>query len=318
MVKLPDLEDLRLVSEGESSDISRDLNNTEQILKRLLINIEAFKRIEIDNMRLRSSLLTNHSSLKSEFKNKLDMMSAALKEKEAAGKKIKESIQSQYKKFSETLTKVALEEKQKNDILRKRYSELYLVTKKLSNENKNLKAVLMHNEGFLKRLNEEKERFVSATKEKTSMLDLSHKKLLRTHEETKIKLSQKLQIETRKNEFLKSKYIAASEALSKLDSGYRQLQKFNEKIMTRLNYLEKLSLANQDVLRSKNESMRSAFTEKLKGMARLQLNREVEYKAKIESLSKDLANYYEDLKKSKLRYYEREKRLKEKLKEILD
>lgn len=317
MKKLPDLDNLGLVSEKESLDISKDLNNTEEILKRLLINIEAFKKIEFDNLRLRDSLLKNQSDLKSGFKKKLDAMSFAMKEKDMLTDKVKQNILSEYKSYSEKLTKAVLDERAKYNFAKKKYAELYLIAKKLAEDNKKIKLVLLTKEDVLKRLNTEKEHFAKSAREKDAALGFNFRKLVKSHELTKMKLGQKLIIEQKKNIFLKNKYLSVTEALAKIDSDYRNLQKINEKLIKKLSYLEKESLANQDILKAKTESLKRLFTEKLKEIAKLQLNKEIDYKTRIESLNKDLAKYYDELKESKLKYYVREKKLKEKLKEIL-
>jgi flagellar biosynthesis regulator FlbT len=72
------------------------------------------------------------------------------------------------------------------------------------------------------------------------------------------------------------------------------------------------------LLEKRTQLIKQEFEKKLKQIVKQQLDKEIEYKSKIDSLGQDLKRYYEGLKKSKEKYYLREKELKEKLKEILN
>ena len=82
--------------------------------------------------------------------------------------------------------------------------------------------------------------------------------------------------------------------------------------------MQKKSIANENVLSARTEMIKAFFTNRLKEMAKLQINKEIDYRARIESLSRDLTKYYEELKSSKQKYFSREKIIKEKIKEIFD
>jgi hypothetical protein len=226
MHKLPDVDDITL-------DSTKELAATEAVLKRLLSNIESFKKIEEDSIRLRNILLKNQVLLKKDFAQKLMNISAETKQKERLAK-------------------------------------------------------------------------------------IAHKSLLKETEEMKLELNKQLTIEKQKNTFLQEKLAKTVQAFKKLDDDYKKIQRLNQKSIERLIFLEKKSLANQEVLEAKTEMMTLAFEKKMGELAKQHLDKEIDYKSRIDSLNKDLAKYYAELKKSKQKYYMREKELKEKLKEFLN
>jgi hypothetical protein len=317
MQKLPDFREISISSEEVSS--SSDMAKTEEILKRLLINIEAFKKIENENIRLRKTLLENQNILKGAYKQKLEELSYAVKEKDSLKQKIKAELLSKYRSYLEKLTKETITAKEENNLLRKKYKELFILSKKTAEDNKVLKTVLQQNRELFKMEFERKLRqLTKEVKDKQLLAEASHKSLIKEHEETKIELSKKHVLEKEKNAFLVKKYDQVASLLEAREKEFKKMQLLNQKLIQRLAFLEKKSLANEEVLEARTSLISSAFEKKLKEVIKIQVDKEVDYKAKIESLTKDLAKYYNALKDSKSRYYKRERELKEKLKEFLN
>jgi hypothetical protein len=317
MKKLPDFEEIRLIPEKVPTSVNASLDSTENVLKRLLLNIEAFKKIENENTKLRDIILKNQSILKQDYKKKLDTVTYALKEKDALTGSIKKDLFQKYKRYADLLTRQTLNEREKNNLLKKKYMELILVAKKISDDNKNLRLIILHNQDILK--NEFEKRLKHLDEElkgKQLVETVSHKALIKEHEDAKLELKRLLFIEKKRKDILEKKNKDILLAMGKAFDEAKRLQSLNRKLIQRLAFLEKKSLANEQVLYAETELIKKAFENKLKEVIKLQLSKEIDYKAKIDSLSKDLAKYYEELKTSKVKYYNREKDIKEKIKAI--
>src|SRR3989344_1198828 len=114
MHELPKIEELERATANQSVSAIKDLENTENILKRLFLNIEAFKKIEQENLKLRDVLLKNHSELSSNYKNKIRRLTSALEDKELIAKNSHMSLLKQHEEIKLELNKRLAIEKQKN------------------------------------------------------------------------------------------------------------------------------------------------------------------------------------------------------------
>ena len=72
MSDLPNLDDIETISETVEFGVESHLDNTENVLKRLMINIQAFKKIEQENNKLKQMILENQKLIKQDFKEKLE------------------------------------------------------------------------------------------------------------------------------------------------------------------------------------------------------------------------------------------------------
>ncbi len=284
-----------------------------------MINIQAFKKIEQENNKLKQMILENQKLIKQDFKKKLEEISQSSKEKEDVVKKNQQVLVKQFKVFIEKLNRKIIREIEKNNLLRKKYYEIYQISKKLYQDNTKIKITLLKNNDVLKK------RFEGKFKEiKTSLVDKQkttetrHKTLLKKHEEIKLELNKKIVLEKSRNVTLEKKYKELISASEKILQDNKKLQTMNKKMLSALSFFEKRSVANQKVLEDQAKLIQQGFENKLKKITKLQLSKEIEYKTKIGSLTNDLKKYYDELRKSKQKYYKREKELKEKLKEILD
>ena len=203
--------------------------------------------------------------------------------------------------------------------MRKKYYELYTIARKLYYDNRKIKITLLKNNSVLRKKFENKFKEIkSSLVDKQKISEDHHKTLLKKHEELKLELNKKLILEKSRNTVLEKKYNELVKASEKILEDNKRLQTMNKKMLNALSYFEKRSVANQKVLEDQAKLIRQDFENKLKKFAKIQLSKEIEYKTKIDSLTKDLEKYYDELRKSKQKYYLREKQLKEKLKEILD
>jgi hypothetical protein len=315
MPELPDIEEIEF-SDGSVTD---SLQSTESVLKRLLINLNAFKKIEDENKKLKVVLLKNQELLKKNFKKKLEELNANLKAKEQLAAKVQNNILQQYKIFTDKLSRKLDREQTKNKFLVKKYNELFSTATRIDEENKKMKLVLKkHKEITDKQFQKKIKDLLNKFEENKKIDQYNHKSLLKQHEEVKLELSKQLKVEKTRTEVLDRKYKEMMLAFKNLHKNNLELQEMNKKILKKLFFLARKSVANENVLEKKNEIVKQNFENKLKDVIKQQLNKEIEYKAKIDALNSDLRKYYDELLKSKKRYYSREKELKEKLKEILN
>lgn len=294
------------------------LMNTEAILKKLLINIEAFKKIEQENNELKKQLIANQNLLKFDYKRKFSELNKLLKEKEDIKEKVKTELLLKYRSYLEKITKEFLRLKQENVLLKKKYFDIYELVKKTNEENKKLRIVLINNRN-LARIEFEKKLFkiLKEHKDNKTLLEAKHKSILKEYETHKLELKEKYEIEKQKNISLYEKYEKLRTLFEKREAEFKKIILLNKKLLKRVEYLEKNSLGNENVLKARTELIKKAFEDKLKEVVKENLGKEIEYKAKINSLMEDLTKYYEELKQSKLKYYKREKEIKEKLKELI-
>ena len=153
--------------------------------------------------------------------------------------------------------------------------------------------------------------------EREKISDEKHRSLLKNHEEMKLELGKKLQKEKERADILAKKYEDLLEASKNVVEEKEKIERMNKRIVQKFALAEKNSLANKEELKKRTDQIREEFENKLKLIAKQQVDKEIEYRAKIESVTEDLKRYYEELKKYKELYYKREKELKEKFKEIL-
>jgi hypothetical protein len=235
MLKLPNIKELEIISEKRASSVNRNLATTESILKRLLINIEAFKKIELENKKLRHEILVNQTILKKDFNEKLKVLSSSFKEKEDLTKENLKKLLREFKLFIDKLNKKIVRETEKNKFLRKKYLSLYNLAERLDKENKKLKFVLLKKDLFLKQnLNKNLKYLDKTIKNKQKIIETRHKSLLKQHEEIKLELNKRLTVEKNKNELLSKKYENLLMRLKEIQKDNLKLQKFNKKILQRL------------------------------------------------------------------------------------
>jgi hypothetical protein len=293
-------------------------DNREGILKRLLSNIEAFKRIEKENRALQAALLKKEAYKRDDSSRRLLQEAVNAGKREAQTKKLAKDAIDRLMKANEFLGKELALERKRNAFLSKKYLELSTMAKQLNYDNKLMKAFLMKTNSQKEKVSQRLANITEKLEEKHALVKISYKNLLREHELTKLDTEKNILIEKKKNEFLEKKYTGLVEAFERAKNDYSRTRKMNEALIQKLKILQEKSLANEKVLSARTEMIKVFFENKLKEMAKLQINKEIDYRARIESLSRDMVKYYNELKSSKQKYFTREKEIKEKIKEIFD
>jgi hypothetical protein len=294
------------------------IDTTEEILKRLLVNIEAFKRIEKDNERLQTLLLKNEARNRTEYSKKIIQDAVESKKREVTTKNLAKEAIEKFRKANDFLGKELFLERKKNSYLSKKYLELSTIAKRLHYDNKIMKSFLTKNSIEKNRANQRMLDITKKLEEKHELVKISYKGLMKEHELTKLDMEKKLLLEQKKNEFLEKKYIGLVNAYEASKNEYNRARKMNEALIQKLGIMQKKSLANEKVLSARTEMIKVFFENKLKELAKSQIDKEIDYKARIESMSRDLVKYYNELKSSKQKYFIREKEIKEKIKLIFD
>ena len=95
-----------------------------------------------------------------------------------------------------------------------------------------------------------------------------------------------------------------------------ELMQINKKLILKIDHINHTSIGNKRILDLKLNSMRKELENKLRDITKQHIDKEIESKATIESLKKDLSRYYSELKILKEKYYKRELELKEKIKQL--
>ncbi len=294
------------------------LDNTEEILKRLLINIEAFKRLERNNQKLQQILLSEEAAKKADYRIRVEQAVAEAGKKESETKKVAKEAIDKFRKANEFLVRELETVQRKNSFLSKKYIELSNLAKKLNYDNKLMKSVLMKNNSEKNTMNEKVLFFTKKLEEKHELSKLSYKNLVKEHELSRLELERKFSVEKKRADFHDNREKALIDAFDKAKNDYNRSRKINEALLPKILMLQKESLANEKVLNARTELIKNFFEKKLKELAKTHIDKEIDYKTRIESMSKDLAKYYEELKNSKQKYFMREKEIREKIKKIFD
>jgi hypothetical protein len=331
MAKLPEFEEL----------IIRDNNvsTSKNVLKALVVNIGALKNLEKENEKLKVLLLSNQTLLKEEFSKNLAALSGSLKEKEEETEKKQKEIVRRYQEINLALNGKLSQERKNNTALLAKYTNLFSASRKLYLEKKKTEEFnrkLLEKISFFEKKNNQIDLLVknkaeelksdlqikfetvlSGLREKHRTLKIAHKKLAREYEAVKLEYTKKLLITTKKNEFFEKKYTSLRAVSEKIKKDNISLEESNKKVTKRLSLLEKKEKTDLYAYERLSEMNGENANTKVKNLAMMHVNKEIEYKAKIVALTLDLKKYYSELKDLKQRYYSREKELKEKINELL-
>jgi hypothetical protein len=262
-------------------------------------------------------ILENQKMLKTDFKRKLQELAVSQQEKQDLTRKNQEKMMRQFKTFIDKQNKKIIREVEKNNLLKREYLSLYTNAKKIDHENKKLKFIFAKNNDFLKQQFKEKILNLDKNvKREQKLIQNKHKSLLREHEEFKLELNKRLIAEKSRRTGLEKKYSDLILSSKDLIEDNRKLHEVNKKLIHMFSMLKEKSLAKENLLEHRTKLIKKDFESKLSKLTKSQLDKEIEYKTKIDSLREDLSKYYTRLKKTKKEYYKREKELKEKFKEI--
>jgi len=312
------------------------IQQTEKALKSLLSNISHLRTLEEDNKKLKEILSKDRDVLNKRYKDKISLLVDTFKKKNLTSKIKYEKILEEFRKINFILHNSLIHEKKKRSDLIDNYKKLIHVTQKLYGDREDMKIKnkeLLDKLQFLKEKGIEKavydrtkeleegfaEKLIQIEKKlenKKKILRHTKEKILKKHEETKFDMIKELELLKKKNAFLQNKHSELTEIFEKTVRKKRDVENINKKIISKVREMERNSISNEDQLEKAIEKFRTEFEEKLEELTKEQLDKEIEYKAKIDSLTRDLKRYHLELSEYKKKYYEREKKLKEKIKEL--
>ncbi|MBN2367624.1 hypothetical protein JXC34_01295 [Candidatus Woesearchaeota archaeon] len=333
--ELPKLDDLEF-SRQSNNTINSSLSRAEDILKELQSNIQDYKILEKDNLKLKSSLQRSRK-LQKEFEERMLALAYTFSEKHKESEDKYKKLLKKYIGLNVVLNKNLSKEKKKATSLAEDCQKLMAFSKKVYDDKKRVEEL---NKSILEKLSEWKiktveeqirkrnlalkqeieDRFRNISekiKEKEKLYDSRQKSILKQHEEMKLDLNKKVLEEKERADLMAHRYDELSEVSKRVLEEKNRLEKMNRSIVKKIALAEKGSIANKEELDRRTEMIKREFEEKLKEIAKQQIEQEIEYRAKIESLTKDLKKYYEELKEYKGKYFEREKEIKEKFEELL-
>lgn len=302
---------MNLPNPNEIEFIVKNQNNHNNIvLEKILSNVKSIKQIEKENIELKKGFVENQQHINNK---KIDDLIEILNHKELKFREFHKNILEDYKKFKENTDKLIVSEKEKNNLILKKYKELILYVQKIKQENNYLKSTSLKTKFLLKK---DFEKRINKILDEHEIYKNTHKNIVKEHEEFKLDLKKQREIEREKSEFLAKKNHELLSMNEEIEKKNNDLVEINKRLLLKINQLNHTSIGNKKILDSKIESMRKELEDKLRDLTKQHLDKEIEYRAIIGSLKKDLSRYYSELNILKEKYFKREKELKEKIKLI--
>ncbi|MBT3721058.1 hypothetical protein HN789_07480 [archaeon] len=303
-MKLPEYDKLEFITSNP--------NNNQALLSKIYKNIKSIKRIEQENLDLKKHLIEHKTNLN---EKKFQDLINILNHKEKKFQEFHKKIILDYNTFKQGINHLLILEKQKYKKLESKHTELLIFTKKIKDENKNIKEQHIRIKYGLKK---DFEKRVNKLLDEHKLKQRSHKNILKEVETFKLDKNKQTEILKDKVMFLarKNNDLRVTNVDSIKDN--QKLKALNNKLVFKINELNSRSLGNKHVLEKKVQVLRSELENKLREITKQHISKEIEYKSKIDSLQKDLSRYYSELKSVKLKYVKREKELKEKISNLLN
>ncbi len=302
-MKLPDLEETEIIVDSPN-------NSNNKLLSQILNNVESIKNIEKENAELKKRLLENRDKIN---ERKVEELIKVLNYKEKKYKEFHNNILEHYEKVKKNTNKTIKLEKHRYETLEKKYKELLIYANKIKQEKDYLKTTSIKTKFLMKKNFEKKIKKILGEYE---LHKKTHKDIIREHEDFKINMKNQHMLQIKKSEFLAKKNSELIEMNKELEKEKLRFMETNKKLLFKLNEINKSSIGNKKVLNNKIESMRKELEEKLKDLTKQHLDKEIEYRATIDSLKKDLSKYYSELRNLREKYNRREKELRGKIKQF--
>jgi len=301
----------------KAEDKTGTLSSTEHILKRLLINVEAFKKIEQENKLLQKELVENQELIKSRYYDDLQSIKEKEKKRQDLFKENYLSLVKRFKAFTDKLNNKIEKEHYFSEQLIKRHKQIILLNKRLFLENKKLKYILKKNDNELKnKVGSKFKEIAGHIKSREEEHNKRHTTLIESYEKDKLEIVNKYEIEKKRTTFLQNKLDLSEEEKERFLSENNELRRVLKESYEKIKTYEKNSITNKEKLEERTSAVKDAFNKKLEEITKEYLDKEIEYRAEIDSLKKDLAKYYEDLKDFKEKYRLREQRLKDSIEKM--
>lgn len=277
------------------------------LLNQVLRNLDSIKKLENDNKKLQELILKSQDS--KILKKKVDDLLYLLGEKDKNLRIIEEKIKNEHGRIIFELKKRYDDEKEANSRLQKKI----LLLSKYVNENKRLKVYISKLQFIMKK---EYEKKLNDLNDGFLIYKEKHKSILKDAEEHKLGFRKNLEIERKRNEELAEINRSLYSRIKELESKNEKLTEMNKKIFYDYTAIKEVRSNKEKEIEERKKSVETSAKNKVNEIAKEFLEKEIEYRARIESLNNDLKSYIEQLNDIKSKYYRREKELKEKFKEL--
>ncbi|MCM2324903.1 MAG: hypothetical protein NDI94_00425, partial [Candidatus Woesearchaeota archaeon] len=274
----------------------------------ILNNYEEIKKLEQDNKKLKAMILKAQDS--AVLKNKINDLIHLLDEKDLQFTRLQEKIRIDYGKVISILTKKLDYEREKN----KRMPFFENQIEALKKENKALRMQELRTQFLLKKSFQKK---LLEVNNNYKIHTEKHRLTIKEFEELKLENKKNIEIEKQRNLAIIARNKNLNEMVMKAEEDNKRLRELTIQQSRKIEDMHKFTLANKNVLNQKISEIKQEAENKVKKIAKEFLDREIEYKTRIESLNKDLGRYLHELKEVKEKYYQRELELKEKFRNIL-
>jgi hypothetical protein len=282
---------------------------SDQITKRILDNLENIRKLQSENNKLKTVLVENQESIKRGQEQKLKSLIGILNYKDAKYKEYQQKVKEDFAKVVANLARKLQQEREKNMQLQK----IVPLIRSLKEENKQIR------EDFIRFKFMMKKEYVGKMKslnDNYRLHSIKSKDLVKEYELHKLESKQAVEVAKQRNLQLIIKVQELTDSLNEQEKENKRLSSVISEQMSRLKYLDQNSLANDKKLDFKIREMRAELEAKLKNVTKTYLDKELEYRARIESLNQDMKRYHDELKFFKEKFYRREMELKQKLKEL--
>mgnify|MGYP003971589847 FL=1 len=304
MQSLPGFEKLKNNSNNESEDI---------ILTKLVNNLGSIHTLEEENNKLKKVLIDNQNQIRHDYKNKIKTLIDIVKTRENEFSQLRQTIMDNYNKFVTNFNKKLRIEKNKNLNLKSKINTVLPKLLRLEKENKELKVNQIKTKFLLKK-NYEKQVF--GLNKNLRIEQANHKHLAKFHEKTKLGLKNQLETQIQQNIELKKTTSELINRLQIAEKKNKNIINHNKLLIGKINYLENNTLANEKELEKRFKTIKDKFEDKLKVSLKEFLDKEIEYKTRIDSLQNDLKKYIFEIKDIRQNYYNKENKLKQKVSEL--
>ncbi|MFH2020812.1 MAG: hypothetical protein ABIJ34_05325 [archaeon] len=298
----PTLKEIEIIEDNSRKE-------KDEYSKRILANLQKIRQLDEDNKQLRVMFLKNKEAVKRINEQKIESLVKILNHKEVQFKEYQSKIKHDFDRIIGILS-AKLEQEQKRAEYYKGFTS---AMKTLQRENTELKSELVKVKFLMKKDFEKKILGI------TDIMKLEQHKgrnILKEYETKKLGFQEEIETEKQKNTKLLMRIKEMQDNAIGIAEENSRLSKIAEDMTKKLQYISSHSLGNEKILHDKINLMRKELEDKVKDIAKLYLDKEIEYKARVDSLTLDMKRYYEELRLLKEKYYSREQKLKEKISQL--
>jgi CII-binding regulator of phage lambda lysogenization HflD len=278
-----------------------------KLIAQVLGNLKSIKALEEENKKLQGLILKSKDS--DVFKKKAEDLLYLLEEKDKKFQALQEKLAFEYKNALLFLKEKLEKEKEGNARLAERILQLEAAAKEHASQRMYYtKLKFLMKKEYEKKIEEMGANF-HVYKEK-------HKSIIKDYENSKLDSKKMLELSKGKIHEQHEAIQRLLEKIQYLESENDRLNESNKRLATDMIDLNSRSIANVNELKVVKARLEEDAKKKLNEAMKDFLEREIGYKAIIDSKNQDLRKHIEDLNSFKERYYRREKQLKEKISEL--